>query len=92
MIISSAYVEFGYHNIYDIISVVENKLLDALILLEKEFGCLDELDIDISDKNEGEIKRINEKIQLVLLDQSISIGNNNNIKSSDFSSQNQKSE
>ena len=92
MIISSAYVELGYHNIYDIISVVENKLLDALILLEKEFGCLDELDIDISDKNEGEIKRINEKIQLVLLDQSISIGNNNNIKSSDFSSQNQKSE
>ncbi|MBQ8010092.1 MAG: hypothetical protein IJ265_00880 [Oscillospiraceae bacterium] len=50
MKIDSAYVNIGSHSITNIISIIENRLLDALILLEKEFGCLDELDLSDSNK------------------------------------------
>lgn len=82
MIITSAYVEIGFHYISNIISIVENKLLDSLLLLEKEFGNLDELDIDTSNKSADEIKAISEKIVYIINDNSINIGDNNSIKNS----------
>ena len=62
MIITSARVVVGEHIISNIFSIVENKLLDMLIILEKEFGCLDELDIDTTAKSEKEIEAINNRI------------------------------
>ena len=50
MYITSANVLIGPQLIQDVFSTVESRLLDALIVLEKEFGNLDELDIDISAK------------------------------------------
>ena len=58
--------------------------METLLFLEKEFGCLDNLDIDISSKNEVEIKSIVYQIQVNLYDNSISIGDNNKIKNSDI--------
>lgn len=82
--ITSAYVDIDTTALTDIISKVKSKVLETLLFLEKEFGCLDNLDIDISSKNEVEIKSIVYQIQVNLYDNSISIGDNNKIKNSDI--------
>ena len=68
----------------DIISKVKTKILETLLFLEKEFGNLDGLDIDISTKTEEELKSIIQHIQVNLYDNSIAIGNNNKIKNSNI--------
>lgn len=85
MIITSARVEIGSHCISNIISIIENRLLDALLILEKEFGVLDELDISVSEKTPGEIDEIANKITVLIYnDNRITIGNDNKIKDSKF--------
>ncbi len=87
MKIESAYVNIGSHSITNIISIIENRLLDALLLLEKEFGCLDELDLSDSNKTEYEINEIAQKIAVIIYnDNSIKIGDGNKISHSDISS------
>lgn len=89
MIIVSAYVLLNMPKILNIFPKVENKLLDVLCYLEKEFGKLDDLDIDVSSKNKKELDKIINNIYLIIYnDQSIKIGNNNKIKNSDISSSN----
>lgn len=88
MVITSARVVVGRHIISNIFSVIENKLLDMLIILEKEFGCLDELDIDTTIKSEEELKVINDQILvLVYNDYSVSIGDGNKIKGATIASE-----
>ena len=83
MMITSAQVEIGAHNLLNIISIVENRLLDALLVLEKEFGNLDELDIDTSGKSTSEIEEIANKISVLIYNNnSITIGDGNKIKDS----------
>lgn len=67
-----------------VLSIIENKLLETLLLLEKEFGCLDELDIDTSSVNSYDKERIAEKINLIIFDKSVHIGNDNKIKNTDI--------
>lgn len=87
MIITSARVIFGEHIISNIFSVVENKLLDILMILEKEFGCLDDLDIDTTTKSEEEIEAINDRILVVVFnDNSVTIGDGNKIKDTTIAS------
>lgn len=87
MMITSARVVVGEHIISNIFSVIENKLLDMFMILEKEFGCLDELDIDTTTKSEGEIEAINNRILvLVFNDNSVTIGNGNKIKDTTIAS------
>ena len=81
MMITSARVVVGEHIISNIFSVIENKLLDMLMILEKEFGCLDELDIDTIAKSKEEIEAINNRILvLVFNDNSVTIGDGNKFK------------
>ncbi len=88
MMIISARVIVGEHIVSNIFSVIENKLLDMLMILEKEFGCLDELDIDTTAKSEEEIEAINNKILvLVYNDNRVSIGDGNKIKDSTIASE-----
>ena len=88
MMITSARVIFGEHIIGNIFSIVENKLLDILILLEQEFGSLDELDIDVTTKSNEEIENINNKILvLIYKDNSIAIGDGNKIKGTTIASE-----
>lgn len=88
MMITSARVVVGEHIISNIFSVIENKLLDMLMILEKEFGCLDELDIDTTVKSEEELKAINDRILvLVYNDNSVSIGGGNKIKGTTIASE-----
>lgn len=82
--ITKAYVDINVVELTDIISKVKAKILETLLFLEKEFGNLDNLDFDISVKNDEEIKTIVQYIKVTLYDNSISIGDNNKIKNSDI--------
>lgn len=84
--ILSATVPISNTCILDIFAVVENKLLDIFMLLENEFGNLDDLDIDFSSKDEEEIRVIERNLYLTVFnDNSVSIGDNNKIKDSNIS-------
>lgn len=87
MIITSAKVVVADHLICNIFSIIENKLLDILILLEKEFGCLDDLDIDVTTKSQEQLAEINKQILLLVYnDNRVSIGDGNKIKDSTIAS------
>ena len=87
MIIVNAIIELRIPKIRNIFSIVESKLLDILAFLEKEFGNLDELDIDTSEKSEGEVCRIVNQIYCIIYnDNRIEIGDDNTIKNSTISS------
>lgn len=47
-------------------STIENRLLDILILLEKEFGILDELDIDVDIKTDIEKENIVNRLVVLM--------------------------
>lgn len=72
----------------EIIASVETKILEILCILEKEFGILDDLDIECSDKSEREIDDVCQKIlNVIYIDKSITIGNDNKITKSDIHTQ-----
>ncbi len=57
------------------------------MFLEKEFGVLDNLDLDISVKTSSELERIAENIVVIIYnDESINIGNDNKITESTIAS------
>lgn len=87
MIIIAARVVVGSQCIPNIFSVIETRLLDALIVMEKEFGNLDDLDIDISQKTAGELQEIIRNLYVIIYNnQSVNIGDNNKIKNSQIAS------
>jgi len=87
MIITEARLEVGNQCIHNIFSTIENRLLDILILLEKEFGILDELDIDVDIKTDIEKENIvNQLVVLMYNNNSVNIGNDNKIKDTNIAS------
>lgn len=82
--ITDATVDIDSGKINDIISKVRAKILKTLLFLEKEFGNLDDLDIDVSTKSPKELKNIVQHIQVTLYDNSVNIGDNNKIKKSNI--------
>lgn len=85
-IIYEAEVETDTSQVMNIIPVVENLLLETFLLLEKEFGVLDDLDIDWDSKTEDEQQVIVEKIIIIFQDNSVSVGDGNKIKNSTVAS------
>ena len=85
-IIYEAEVETDTSQVMNIIPVVENLLLETFLLLEKEFGVLDDLDIDWDSKTKDEQKVIVEKIIIIFQDNSVSVGDGNKIKNSTVAS------
>lgn len=56
-------------------------------LLEKEFGNLDELDLDVTEKTPDELQNIIQNLCVVIYqDQRVTIGNNNKIKGTQIAS------
>lgn len=83
MNIISARVVIGSQFVQNIFSVIENKLLDIFMILEKGFGNLDSLDIDVSGKSEEELHKISERMVVVIYnDNRVTVGNGNKIKDS----------
>ena len=61
-----------------ILSSIKTKLLKVFIELDRNFGCLDDLDINT---NQKELEEINNKLNLIIYeDNSVTIGNSNNLK------------
>lgn len=75
-------IDSGY--IRDVLSTVNNKILEILLLLENEFGNLDDFYIDTSAKNTCELNTIIENLNLIIYDNSINVGDNNQIKRSEL--------
>ena len=87
MNIISARVVIGSQFVQNIFSVIENKLLDIFMILEKEFGNLYSLDIDVSGKSEEELHKISERMVVVIYnDNRVTVGNGNKIKDSNIAS------
>ena len=87
MMITSATVEIGNQCVHNVFSAIENRQLDILILLENEFGILDELDIDLTKKSDYEKEKIIKQIQVIVFnDNSVNIGDGNKIKDSNIAS------
>ena len=87
MNIISARVVIGSQFVQNIFSVIESRLLEIFIILEKEFGNLDSLDIDVSGKSEEELHNIFEKMVVVIYnDNRVTVGNGNKIKDSNIAS------
>lgn len=85
MIITSAQVVVGPQCIRNVFSVIENRLMDILILLEREFGNLDGLDLDVSSKTSEELRDITNRIIVIVYnDHSVNIGDDNKITRSDI--------
>lgn len=81
--ILNAWVEVGPGAVYSILSTVENKVLEIFLLLEKEFGCLDDLDIDLGARDKKDVENISNNIYLFIYnDKSLTIGNENEVKNS----------
>lgn len=88
MNITSARVILGSQAIQGIFSTIETRLLDMFILLEKEFGNLDELDIDLSTKTQDQLDEIIRRLVVIVFnDNSVNIGDGNRIKGSNIASQ-----
>ena len=87
MIITSAYVKISMPQVLSIFPKVESKLLDILAYLEKQFGNLDDLDIDVESKSDDELEQICKQLHIIIYnDYSVSMGNNNKIKASTIAS------
>lgn len=75
------YMKFTKETFLGILSSIRTKLLEVFIELDREFGNLDELDIEIEGKN---LKELNKKINIIIFDNSISIGDQNKLKNNLF--------
>lgn len=65
-----------------LLSTIRTKLLKVFIELDKEFDCLDDLDIDTSGKK---LDNINKKLNIIIYeDNSITIGDGNKLKNNLF--------
>lgn len=80
----SAYIEISDIAITNILSNVENKVMDILIVLENEFGPLDDLDIDVQSIEKAKVDKMKNIIINIIYDKHIEIGDNNKIKDSTF--------
>ena len=84
-----AKLDMGITTVSEIISSVENKVLDAMLILENQFGCLDDLDIDIEGTTDIEVKEIEKQLLVVIYnDNSINIGDKNRISESQIINKN----
>lgn len=85
--ITSAKVNITNSAPVEVITAVENRILDILILLENEFGNLDDLDINYDSKTEQELQKVcNQIINIIYVDKSVNIGNDNKMTKTDICS------
>ena len=87
MYIVSARVEVSVQSVQGVLTAVESKLLDLFCYLEKQFGILDELDIDLDTKTPEEQKDILDHISVLIYnDHRVTLGDNNKIKDATIAS------
>lgn len=76
------YMKFTKETFIKILSILRTKILKVFIELDKEFGCLDDLDIDTTGKK---LKELNNKLNIIIFeDNSVTIGDGNKLKNTLF--------
>ena len=78
----NAWIEVSDTAIPDVISAIENRVMDVLLLLEKEYGILDGLTLDLTPMKHSDIEDVAQRIQVIIYDNHIDMGDNNKIKNS----------
>lgn len=69
--------------IQSIVNEIKTLMLRILIKLDKEYGCLDELDVDTASKTPKEIDEVNKTVnKYIYVDNSVTIGDKNRIEGS----------
>lgn len=70
-----------------IMSKIKTTLMNVFLKLDKEYGCLDDLDVDTSAKTPDEVASINRVVNnYIFVDNSINMGDKNKIEGSDVHS------
>lgn len=64
--VTNAYLYYSQFDLERIIDAVRTRVVELLVLLEKNFGVLDDLDIDVDDYNSDEIKKLQEACLMVI--------------------------
>lgn len=82
-----SYVEVSRVSVQKVIESVSNKTMDILSFIEREFGVLDELDIEVDTKTDDQKETIVNNIYLIMYDarKNIVIGDNNKVRGLDIS-------
>ena len=87
MCITSAKVEVSVQSIQGVLAAVESKLLDLFCYLEKQFGVLDELDLDVDSKTPEEMGNILDHISVLIYnDHRVTFGDNNKFRDTTIAS------
>jgi hypothetical protein len=69
----------------NVLNILKTMLLRVLIELDKSYGCLDGLDINIDNKTSEEIAKINMTVNnYIFADNSVHVGDKNKIKNTDI--------
>lgn len=82
---TSIYQTVPLNFLQNIMSQIKTILMNIFLKLDKEYGCLDDLDVDIMEKTPDEVAEINKVINnYIFVDNSINVGDKNKIKGSGF--------
>lgn len=69
----------------NVFSEIKTRLLKVLLKLDKEYGCLDDLDVDTSDRTPDEVAEINKAVNnYIYIDNSVTVGDRNKIEGSEI--------
>lgn len=64
-------------------SQIKTTLMNVFLKLDKEYGCLDDLDVDTTAKTPDEVAAINKVVNnYIFVDNSVNMGDKNKIESS----------
>lgn len=86
--ILSARLTLGVTHVNDILTTVDNTILDILLELESKYGNLDKYDLDFSDKEKDE--QMCQIIFQILVNNGVMIGNDNDLDKTNISLDNRK--
>ena len=87
--ILSARLMLGIAHVNDILTAVDNTILDILLELESKYGNLDKYDLDFSDEEKDELAR--QKIIQILVNNGVMIGSNNDLDKTNINVDNRES-
>lgn len=69
----------------NILGEIKARLLKVFLKLDKEYGCLDELDIDTSTKTTEDVEQINRTVNnYIYIDNSVRMGDKNKLENTDI--------
>lgn len=80
---TSIYQTVPLNFLHRIMSKIKTTLMNVFLKLDKEYGCLDGLDVDITAKTPDEVEAINKVVNnYIFVDNSVNVGDKNKLKGS----------